>query len=105
MGISVADIAAGMYAYSGVLTALLMRERTGKGTALEVSMLEALGEWMSYPVYYGVYGGTAPQRSGARHAVIAPYGPFAGGDGDIVYLGIQNEPEWLAFCGSVIRRP
>ena len=105
VGISVADIAAGMYAYSGVLTALLMRERTGKGTALEVSMLEALGEWMSYPVYYGVYSGTAPQRSGARHAVIAPYGPFAGGDGDIVYLGIQNEPEWLAFCGSVLRRP
>ena len=105
VGISVADIAAGMYAYSGVLTALLMRERTGEGTALEVSMLEALGEWMSYPVYYGVYGGTAPQRSGARHAVIAPYGPFAGGDGEVVYLGVQNEREWQAFCAQVLGRP
>ncbi len=105
VGISVADIAAGMYAYSGVLTALLMRQRTGEGAALEVSMLEALGEWMSYPMYYGVYGGTAPQRSGARHAVIAPYGPFAGGDGEVVYLGIQNEREWQAFCTDVLGRP
>ena len=105
VGIAVADIAAGMYAYSGVLTALLMRDRTGEGAALEVSMLEALGEWMSYPMYYGVYGGTAPQRSGARHAVIAPYGPFAGGDGEVVYLGIQNEREWQAFCAGVLDRP
>ena len=78
VGISVADIAAGMYAYSGILTALLMRARTGAGTVVEVSMLEALGEWMSYPLYYA-FGGTPPRRSGARHAVIAPYGPFAGG--------------------------
>ena len=104
VGISVADIAAGMYAYSGVLTALLMRERTGEGTVVEVSMLEALGEWMSYPVYYAS-AGTPPARSGARHAVIAPYGPFAGGDGDVVYLGIQNEREWRAFCEQVLRRP
>ena len=68
-------------------------------------MLEALGEWMSYPFYYGIYGGRAPQRSGARHAVIAPYGPFAGGDGDVVYLGIQNEREWRMFCVGVLRRP
>ena len=105
VGISVADIAAGMYAYSGILTALLMRNRTNEGTVVEVSMLEALGEWMSYPFYYGVYGGTAPRRSGASHAVIAPYGPFAGGDGDVVYLGIQNEREWRMFCTGVLRRP
>ena len=105
VGISVADIAAGMYAYSGILTALLMRHRTKQGTVVEVSMLEALGEWMSYPFYYGVYGGTAPQRSGAKHAVIAPYGPFAGGDGNVVYLGIQNEREWGTFCADVLCRP
>ncbi len=105
VGISVADIAAGMYAYSGILTALLMRHRTGEGTLVEVSMLEALSEWMGYPLYYGVYGGTPPARSGARHAVIAPYGPFAGGDGEVVYLGIQNEREWQAFCVGVLDQP
>ena len=105
VGISVADIAAGMYAYSGILTALLMRHRTGAGTLVEVSMLEALSEWMGYPLYYGVYGGTPPERSGARHAVIAPYGPFAGGDGEVVYLGIQNEREWQAFCVGVLDQP
>ena len=105
VGISVADIAAGMYAYSGILTALLMRHRTGEGTRVEVSMLEALSEWMGYPLYYGVYGGTPPARSGARHAVIAPYGPFAGGDGEVVYLGIQNEREWQAFCVGVLDQP
>ena len=105
VGISVADIAAGMYAYSGILTALLMRHRTGAGTVVEISMLEALSEWMGYPLYYGVYGGSPPQRSGARHAVIAPYGPFAGGDGEVVYLGIQNEREWEAFCASVLQQP
>jgi itaconate CoA-transferase len=105
VGISVADIAAGMYAYSGILTALLMRHRTGEGTVLEVSMLEALGEWMAFPFYYGTYGGTPPKRSGARHAVIAPYGPFAGGDGDVVYLGVQNEREWQVFCEQVLGRP
>ena len=104
VAISVADIAAGMYAYSGVLTALLMRHRTGTGTVLEVSMLEALGEWMGYPMYYGTYGDTEPQRSGARHAAIAPYGPFAGGDGEVVYLGVQNEREWQAFCAQVLQR-
>ena len=105
VGISVADIAAGMYAYSGILTALLMRHRTGEGTLVEVSMLEALSEWMGYPLYYGVYGGTPPARAGARHAMIAPYGPFAGGDGEVVYLGIQNEREWQAFCVGVLDQP
>ena len=105
VAISVADIAAGMYAYSGILTALLMRHQTGAGTVLEVSMLEALGEWMGYPVYYGTDGGAEPPRTGARHAAIAPYGPFAGGDGEVVYLGVQNEREWQAFCAQVLGRP
>ena len=105
VAIAVADIAAGMYAYSGILTALLMRERTGKGAAIEVSMLEALGEWMGFPMYYTTYGGAPPPRSGARHAAIAPYGPFASGDGDVVFLGLQNEREWVAFCEQVLERP
>ena len=84
--ISVADIAAGMYAYSGVLTALFRRERTGNGATIEVSMLEALTEWMGFPLYYTMYGGAPPARSGARHAAIAPYGPFAGADGETVFL-------------------
>ena len=104
VAISVADIAAGMYAYSGILTALLMRHQTGAGTVLEVSMLEALGEWMGYPMYYGTYGDAEPRRSGARHAAIAPYGPFAGGDGEVVFLGVQNEREWRSFCTQVLRR-
>ena len=104
VAIPVADIAAGMYAYSGILTALLMRHQTGVGTVLEVSMLEALGEWMGYPMYYGTYGDADPPRTGARHAAIAPYGPFAGGDGEVVYLGVQNEREWQAFCTDVLRR-
>lgn len=105
VAISVADIAAGMYAYSGILTALLMRHQTGAGTALEVSLFESLGEWMGYPFYYATYGGSAPARSGARHAAIAPYGPFDGGDGGTVYLGVQNEREWVVFCQEVLERP
>ena len=104
VGISVADIAAGMYAFSSVLAALLRRERTGEGSALEVSLFDSLAEWMSYPVYYA-YGGAPPPRSGARHAVIAPYGPYAAGDGKIVYLGLQNEREWARFCAQVLLRP
>ena len=104
VGISVADISAGMYAFSGVLAALLRREKTGEGSALEVSLFDSLAEWMSYPVYYA-YGGTAPARSGARHAVIAPYGPYTAGDGGVVYLGLQNEREWARFCADVIGRP
>ena len=103
--ISVADIAAGMYAYSGILTALFMRERTGAGTAIEVSMLEALGEWMGYPMYYTSDGERSFPRTGARHAAIAPYGPFAGADGDVVFLGVQSEREWKTFCDVVLGRP
>jgi len=104
VGISVADISAGMYAFSGVLAALLRREKTGEGSALEVSLFDSLAEWMSYPAYYA-YGGTPPPRSGARHAVIAPYGPYTAGDGKVVYLGIQNEREWARFCADVLSRP
>ena len=104
VGISVADIAAGMYAYTGILTALLQRGRTGEGATLEVSMLEALGEWMGFPLNYTMYGGTSPARSGARHAAIAPYGPFTCGDGEQVFLGIQNEREWATFCERVLGR-
>lgn len=102
VGISAADIAAGMYCFSGILTALLQREQTGEGAELSVSMLEALGEWMGFPMYYGAYGGTPPPRSGASHAAIAPYGPFHCAAGQQVYLGIQNEREWLAFCRHVL---
>jgi itaconate CoA-transferase len=104
-GISVADIAAGLYAYSGVLTALYHRERTGESRSFEVTLFEALGEWMSFPAYYTAYGGTAPQRTGASHATIFPYGPFAAGDGESVILGIQNEREWHSFCTTVLLQP
>ena len=104
-GISVADIAAGMYAYSGILAALYERERTGAGTSLDVAMLDALGEWMSQPFYYSVYGGRPAQRTGARHASIAPYGPYAAGGGDEVFLGVQNEREWAVLCEKVLDRP
>ena len=103
-GISVADIAAGMYAYSGILAALYQRSQTGQGQALEVSMLEALGEWMGYPYLYARYGGSDPPRTGASHATIAPYGPVLAGAEPIV-IGLQNEPEWAAFCAGVLHRP
>jgi crotonobetainyl-CoA:carnitine CoA-transferase CaiB-like acyl-CoA transferase len=93
-----------MYAYSGVLSALFRRERTGEGATLEVSMLEALGEWMGFPAYFAGYGGEEPRRSGAAHATIAPYGPFACGDGEVVFFGIQNEREWKKFCEEVLGR-
>jgi itaconate CoA-transferase len=101
VGISVADIACGMYAYSGILTALLVRSRTGEGIALETSLFDSLGEWMSYAAYY-TFGGSAPQRSGANHATIAPYGPVMSGDDKVVYLGLQNEREWKKFCEVVL---
>ncbi|GAA4864967.1 CaiB/BaiF CoA transferase family protein [Saccharopolyspora rosea] len=104
-GISAADIAGGMYAFSGVLTALYERERTGRGSAFEVSLFDALGEWMGFPYYYAAYGGRAPRRAGARHAAIAPYGPFTAGDGSRVFLGVQNEREWATFCDRVLGRP
>jgi itaconate CoA-transferase len=105
VGISAADIAAGMYAYTGILTALYMRERTGEGAAFEVSLLEALGEWMGFPAYFTGYGGSQPPRTGASHAAIAPYGPFEAGDGRVVFLGLQNEREWVKFCEAVLERP
>ncbi|WP_153506159.1 CaiB/BaiF CoA transferase family protein [Cumulibacter manganitolerans] len=101
-GISVADIAAGMYAYTGALTALLQRGRTGEGATIEVSMLEALAEWMSFPMYYATYGGSDPKRTGASHAAIAPYGPVRVAGGERVFLGIQNEREWTRFCADVL---
>ena len=105
VGVSIADIAAGMYAYSGVLAALLRRERAGEGATLEISMLEALGEWMGFPAYFAGYGGEEPRRSGPSHAAIAPYGPFECGDGEVIYLGIQNEREWESFCEVVLGQP
>ena len=104
-GIAVADIAAGMYAYSGILAALFRRERTGEGAAVEVSLFEALAEWMGFPVYYAMYGEMEPPRSGARHASIAPYGPFACAGDEVVFFGIQNEREWEKFCEVVLERP
>lgn len=100
-GISLADIAAGMYTYSGVLTALLARGKTGEGTHLEISMLEALGEWMNYPLYYEGIGNGQLQRTGASHATIFPYGPFQTAD-QTVFLGIQNDREWERFCLHVL---
>jgi itaconate CoA-transferase len=104
-GISIADIAGGMYAYSGILTALLVRGKTGGGAVLDVSLLDALGEWMGYPAYYTMYGGGPPARTGASHATIVPYGPFPVRGGDTVYFGVQNEPEWRRFCAVVLERP
>ncbi|PYR58768.1 MAG: carnitine dehydratase [Acidobacteria bacterium] len=105
VGISIADIAAGMYAYTGVLTALFTRASSGRGTAIEVSLFDALAEWMGFAAYYTAYGGSPPARSGPNHASIAPYGPFPSRDGDPIYLGIQNAREWARFCGDVLRRP
>ena len=105
VGISIADTAAGIYAFTGILTALYQRERTGRGTVLEISMFEALGEWMGYAAYFAAYGGTPPPRTGASHATIAPYGPFRAGDGKQVNLGLQNEREWALFCTRVLEQP
>ncbi|UOB05671.1 CaiB/BaiF CoA transferase family protein [[Acidovorax] ebreus] len=104
-GISVADIAAGMYAYTNILSALLLRGKTGEGSHIDVSMLEAMGEWMGYPMYYAFDGAPPPPRTGASHASIYPYGPFVAGDGKTVMLGLQNEREWKAFCDAVLQRP
>jgi itaconate CoA-transferase len=104
-GNSIADIAAGMYAYSGILSALLQRGRTGKGSRIDVSMLESMVEWMSYPLYYAFDGATPPPRAGAAHATIYPYGPFPAGDGHTVMLGLQNEREWATFCQQVLAQP
>ncbi|NUB15921.1 CoA transferase [Azospirillum brasilense] len=104
-GPSIADISAGMYAYSNILAALLQRRQTGRGCRIDVSMLESLVEWMSYPLYYAFDGAPPPARTGASHATIYPYGPFPAGDGKTVLLGLQNEREWAAFCETVLLRP
>ncbi|HXT18222.1 MAG TPA: CaiB/BaiF CoA-transferase family protein [Gemmatimonadaceae bacterium] len=103
-GVSIVDIAAGMYAFSGTLLALMQRARDGHGTAVSVSMLDAVAEWMSQPVYFGRYGEAPPRRSGASHPTIAPYGPHRTGDGEVM-LGIQNEREWSRFCAEVLEQP
>jgi itaconate CoA-transferase len=104
-GISTADISAGMYAYSGILAALLQREKSGQGTRVDVSLFEAVCEWMMFPLYYAHFGGVPFTRSGPNHATIFPYGPFRAGDGKVVIIGIQNEPEWKVFCERVLKRP
>jgi crotonobetainyl-CoA:carnitine CoA-transferase CaiB-like acyl-CoA transferase len=104
-GPSIADIAAGMYAYSSILAALLQRERTGRGQHLDISMLECLVEWNSYPLYYAYEGAAPPPRTGASHATIYPYGPFPAGDGKTVMLGLQNDREWTLFCQKVLLSP
>jgi itaconate CoA-transferase len=103
VGLSIADIAGGMYMYTGILTALLQRHRTGQGTILEVSLFEALGEWMGYAMYY-TFGGTPPARTGASHATIAPYGPYRTRDGQVIF-GIHNNREWATFSREVLERP
>jgi len=104
-GCSIADIAAGMYAYTNILAALIERGKTGKGRCIDISMLESLVEWMSFPLYYAFDGAPPPPRVGAAHATIFPYGPFKAGDGQNVMLGIQNDREWTSFCSIVLRRP
>ena len=103
-GCSIADIAAGMYAYSAILNALLLRQKTGLGSRLDVSMLESMVEWMGFPMYYAFDGAAPPVRAGAAHASIYPYGPFPVGDGATIMLGLQNEREWRVFCAQVLRQ-
>ncbi|MNX50690.1 Formyl-coenzyme A transferase [compost metagenome] len=103
-GCSIADIAAGMYAYSAILNALLLRQKTGVGSRLDVSMLESMVEWMGFPMYYAFEGAKPPVRAGAAHASIYPYGPFPVGDGSTIMLGLQNDREWRVFCAQVLRQ-
>ena len=104
-GCSIADIAAGMYAYTNILAALMQRGKTGVGSHIDISMLESMVEWMGYPLYYAYEGAAPPPRAGAAHATIYPYGPFPAGDGRNVMLGLQNEREWAAFCSVVLEQP
>lgn len=104
-GVSIADIAAGMYAYTNILNAIILRGKTGKGCSIDISMLESLAEWMSFPLYYAYQGAAQPPRAGASHATIYPYGPFKAGDGKSVVLGLQNEREWASFCEKALRDP
>ena len=102
-GIPVADISAGLYAYSNILTALLERQRTGTGRHIEISMLDSLLEWMGYPLYYAIDGQAPPARTGAAHATIFPYGPYATADGKSVLIAVQNDRDWQVFCTAVLR--
>lgn len=102
-GCSIADIAAGMYAFTSIQSALLLRERTGQGSGIDISMLESLAEWMGYPLYYSYKGASPPERAGASHSTIFPYGPFQTGDGRSIMLGLQNDREWIAFCEKVLK--
>lgn len=104
-GNSIADISAGMYAYSGILAALLERGRTGRGRRVDIALLESMTEWMGYPLYFELDGAAPPPRSGAAHATIYPYGPFKAGDGGSVLLGVQNDREWKLFARVVLQRP
>jgi itaconate CoA-transferase len=94
-----------MYAYSAILAALIERGKSGQGVRLDVSMLESMVEWMSFPLYYAFGGASPPPRAGAAHATIFPYGPFRAGDGHAVMLGLQNEREWQVFCAKVLQQP
>jgi itaconate CoA-transferase len=105
VGISITDIGTGLHAYAAILAALYERERTGRGRRIEVTMFEAMVEWMNHPLYYTHFGGRAPKRSGPDHATIVPYGRFRAGDGKHVMFGIQNEREWASFCKSVLEQP
>ena len=104
VGVSIADISAGMYAYSGILTALLARKDTGTGTVVDVALIDTLGEWMGYAAYYTEYGGTQPPRTGASHATIAPYGPYRTCDGSII-VAVHSSREWAEFCSRVLQMP
>jgi len=104
-GCSIVDIASGMYAYTNILAALIRRGRTGTGCRIDISMLESMAEWMSFPLYYAYDGAEPPVRAGASHATIYPYGPFPSGDGKVVMLGLQNEREWAVFCDKVLEQP
>jgi itaconate CoA-transferase len=104
-GCSIADISAGMFAVTNILAALINRGKTGKGSRIDLSMLECMAEWMSNPLYYAFDGAPPPPRAGASHATIYPYGPFAAGDGKSVMLGLQNEREWAVFCDKVLELP
>lgn len=104
-GCSIVDIASGMYAYTNILAALIQRGKTGKGCRIDISMLESMAEWMSFPLYYAYDGAPPPPRAGASHATIYPYGPFPVGDGNVVMLGLQNEREWAVFCDKVLEQP
>ncbi|MDT9691611.1 CaiB/BaiF CoA-transferase family protein [Streptomyces sp. P9(2023)] len=104
-GIPAADIAAGMYAYAGVLAALVRRGTTGRGGPVEVSLLDSLAEWMGHPLHHVMHGGTAPARTGLAHAVIAPYDAYPTADGSMVLLSVQNDREWRRLADQVLERP